>query len=164
VNISRAAGTSGGLAARLPRLATAAVLAVALGGIAVPLASAAPAHASTTTNECTVTPLTPVAYSTSKKTANFRVRVTCAAGRTIQFQQRAYYQGQAQPIGLLYRDFVLGFPWAETRTEPRILTVPNYHPKGQEYAFHDVRFTVKKNGSWSKWTGLEQSPTGSLNW
>jgi hypothetical protein len=164
MNMSRAAGTSGGLAARIPRLATAAVLAAALGGTAIPLASVAPAHASTTINDCTVTPLTPVAYSTSNKTANFRVRVTCAAGRTIQIQQRAYaLNGQSHQL-LLYRDFVLGFPWAETRTEPKILTVPNYHPSGPEYAHHDVRFTVKKNGIWSKWTGLEQSPIGSLNW
>jgi hypothetical protein len=160
---SRADGTSGGLAARLPHLATAAILAAAL-STAVPLVSAAPAHASQTINNCTVTPLTPVTYDTGSKKANFRVRVTCAADRTVQIEQRAYARhGQSHQL-LLSRNFVLGFSSAETRTEVKILTVPNYHPNSREYAHHDVRFTVKKNGSWSKWTEREQSPTGSLNW
>ena len=148
----------------LTRLAVAAALA-ALGSTTVPLLSPAPAQASTTRDGCTVTPQRPTAYGTANKTARFRVTVTCAAGRTIQIQQRAYarYANNFSKI-YLYRDFVMGFPWAETRTETKILTIGNLRPYGPESAYHDVRFTVKKDGRWSAWTEREKSPTGYLPW
>lgn len=150
---------------RLARLVTLTALTAVLGSTTVPLLSPTQAQASTTKDGCTVTPLRPTAYSTANRTARFRVAVTCAAGRTIQIEQRAYAR---HPSGFsklyLYRNFVMWFPRAETQTETKILTIGNLRPNGPESAYHDVRFTVKKDGRWSGWTAREKSPTGYLPW
>ena len=69
---------------------------LATAALAAPVVLAAPAHASTTASGCTVTPRKPVFTNTftsdGRKKMEYKVDITCDAGRTANVTQRRWEQ------------------------------------------------------------------------
>ncbi len=69
---------------------------LAAGALAAPVVLAAPAHASTTASGCTVTPRKPVFTNTftsdGRKKIEYKVDITCDAGRTANVTQKRMEQ------------------------------------------------------------------------
>ena len=147
---------------RLHRLSIgAALLAIA----AAPLALAGPAHATTTANGCSVTPLTPVFAGVAGpppvvKQIRYNVVLACAPGRTVEVQQ-SLFEDDAPPDPDDFTGTSVN-TWNPTGIITRGTTAPlaNTDP-GPETIYQRVRFRVTPvGGVQSAWTPFESS--GSL--
>src|SRR4051794_32199541 len=124
-----------------------------------------PAHASTYSNGCTVTPLTPYwngGFSpTGARLINFDVSMTCVALRTVVVSQEALEDDLLTPSDLLgtatLKTSFLGSGGTVTRT--LVLAAPNTDPAPDvlEEVYQRVAFTVVGGGVVSPRTPWERT-------
>ena len=135
------------------RIATLAALATSA---ALSVAMASPAAANTSSG-CTVTPLKPIFAgfnSSGVKLVDYRISVTCTAGRTVSIDQQRYEE-DPWPNG----DDFLGstqFNTSGVTTLSNVRTLVNGEI-GDEEVYHNVRFRVSSNGVTSPWTSYQKS-------
>jgi hypothetical protein len=141
--------------------------ALALTGIAamaMPLAVAGSASASTTLGGCTVTPLAPVLDHTNKsgqKVIRYQTRVYCNAGRSIQIQDDLLEQDLASSDYYGTAVYDISFDSAATVYRSVLRVLPDADGLGDdtEEMYHAARFQVTTDaGLVSPWTAWEDSP------
>ncbi|MGA8210757.1 MAG: hypothetical protein WB441_10500 [Nocardioidaceae bacterium] len=128
--------------------------------------TSSPAQASTRSNGCTVTPLTPVyaGYETSggDKMIRYRISVACEANRSAVVN----WQGVEEDWSTFYhynpddtdfsRTVTVSFGPASTRTLSYDDALPNTE-RGKEEMYHKIRFRVISNGVVSPRTAWERT-------
>jgi len=133
--------------------------------LAMPLAVAGSASASTTASGCTVTPLKPVydhMNSSGQKVINYQTKVYCDAGRSIQIKDERLDQDWTSaddPEGTT--TYNIRFNNAVTMYESVQKVLPDADAWGDdnEELYHAVTFQVTSdNGVVSAWTSWENSP------
>lgn len=142
------------MSSTIPRIAKVGLALAA--ALAVPALAAAPAHAHTSSG-CTINPLTPIfhGFNTSgTKLINYRVSVTCTAGRTAEVTQERW-ESDAWPNP----DDHLGttnFVTSGVTTLDNVRTLVDGE-LGNEEVYQKIRFRVSSNGVTSPWTGWHSS-------
>jgi hypothetical protein len=117
---------------------------------------ASPASAATSSG-CTVTPLKPIFAgfnSSGVKLVNYRISVSCSAGRTVSIAQERYEE-DSWPNG----DDFLGstlFSSSGVTTLSNVRTLVDGE-WGDEEVYHQVQFRVSSNGVTSPWTSFQKS-------
>ena len=138
-----------------------------LAALAMPLAVAGAASASTTASGCTVTPLKPVydhTNSSGNKVIKYETKVYCDAGRSIEIQDErldedylsaddyygtTIYNIRFDNAATVYKSVLKVLPDADSVTEG----------EDKEEMYHAVGFQVTSdNGVVSAWTNWENSP------
>lgn len=143
----------------------------ALASFALPLGIAGPAHATTTTSGCTVTPRTPEFHNdwtaSGEKRIQYKVDVTCTAGRSITITQERWEEDWTSAddfIGstTLTNDFTAA---GGTVTRTVTATLPDADGWGDdnEEMYQRVQFTVSSNGVTSPVTSWDYSPTQTFH-
>ena len=141
--------------------------ALALTGIAalaMPLAVASAASATTTSAGCTVTPLKPVfdhVNSNGEKVIKYETKVTCSAGRSIEIlDERRDHDNLSTDDFEGSNTYNLRFDSTETVTKYVLAVLPDADGWGDnnEEMYHSVGFQVTEdNGYVSQWTNWEDS-------
>ncbi|GHJ48902.1 hypothetical protein Cs7R123_62440 [Catellatospora sp. TT07R-123] len=149
------------------RLVRALLVAAAL---AAPIAVAAPAHASTASNGCTVTPKTP--YHNGDFTAAglkriaYEVEITCVAGVTITVEEQRWEEDANQSDDFIGdSSLVRAFPTADTITWTITGTLPDTDDLFDMYEemYQKVHFKVTSGPVTSGWTNWERSGVRSIH-
>ena len=144
-----------------------AVLALMTGvaAVAMPLAVAGSASASTTASGCTVTPLKPVydhMNSSGQKVIKYETKVYCDAGRSIEIQDQTLEQDWTSADDYYGTTiYNIRFDNAATVYESVLKVLPDADVWGDdnEEMYHAVGFQVTSdNGVVSAWTSWENSP------
>ena len=137
--------------------------------LAMPLAVAGSASASTTASGCTVTPLTPVydhTDSSGQKVIKYETRVTCDAGRSIQIQDERLEQDRTSADDYYGTTiYNIRFDKSATVYKSVLKVLPDADAWGDdnEEMYHAVGFQVTSdNGVVSAWTSWENSPVVSF--
>jgi len=139
--------------------------------LAMPLAVAGSASASTTASGCTVTPLKPVydhTNSSGQKVIKYETKVYCDAGRSIEIQDersdqdywsaddyygKTIYNIRFDNAATVYKSVLKVLPDADSLAEG----------EDSEEMYHAVGFQVTSdNGVASAWTSWENSPVVSF--
>jgi len=138
--------------------------------LAMPLAVAGSASASTTASGCTVTPLKPVydhTNSSGQKVIKYETKVYCDAGRSIEIQDERrdqdYWSADDYYGTTIYN---IRFDNAATVYESVLKVLPDADAWGDdnEEMYHAVAFQVTSdNGVVSSWTSWENSPVVSFH-
>jgi hypothetical protein len=138
--------------------------------LAMPLAVAGSASASTTASGCTVTPLKPVydhTNSSGRKVINYETKVYCDAGRTIEIQDvrndQDYWSADDYYGTTIY---TIAFHNAATVYESVQKVLPDADAWGDdnEEMYHATAFQVTTdNGVVSARTSWENSPVASFH-
>lgn len=138
--------------------------------LAMPLAVAGSASASTTASGCTVTPLKPVydhTNSSGQKVINYETKVYCDAGRSIQIQdERLDQDWTSADDNYGTTIYNIRFDNAATVYKSILKVLPDADAWGDdnEEMYHAVRFQVTSdNGVVSAWTSWENSPVVSFH-
>ena len=133
--------------------------------VAMPLAVAGSASASTTASGCTVTPLTPVydhMNSSGQKVIKYETRVTCDAGRSVQIQDETLEQDWTSADDYYGTTiYNIRFDKSATVYKSVLKVLPDADAWGDdnEEMYHAVGFQVTSdNGVVSAWTSWENSP------
>jgi hypothetical protein len=136
---------------------------ITLVAAAAPFAGLVSADASTSTWGCTLTPERPVFHhdniNNGDKVIRYNMTITCAAGRTITFEQHIHeedsynnYTHQTQNTRSRH------FSTADTITMYWDLTLRQDDVSGAEEQYHTVKFWVEMDDqSSSPWTAFERS-------
>jgi len=144
-----------------------AVLALMTGvaAVAMPLAVAGSASASTTASGCTVTPLKPVydhMNSSGQKVIKYETKVYCDAGRSIEIQDQTLEQDWTSADDYYGTTiYNIRFDSAATAYKSVLKVLPDADAWGDdnEEMYHAVGFQVTSdNGVVSAWTSWENSP------
>ena len=144
-----------------------AVLALMTGvaAVAMPLAVAGSASASTTASGCTVTPLKPVydhMNSSGQKVIKYETKVYCDAGRSIEIQDQTLEQDWTSADDYYGTTiYNIRFDSAATAYKSVLKILPDADAWGDdnEEMYHAVGFQVTSdNGVVSAWTSWENSP------
>jgi hypothetical protein len=122
----------------------------------------APAHASTTLNRCTVTPLTPAGGPT---VSQYSTRVTCLANHIVQIVDQRY-EADA-PAGMVGDDFYGSktYPYTFAQAGTVILSTPDAVDNtevGNEETYHRTSFRVASITGVVGPTAFENSPVRSV--
>lgn len=141
----------------------------AAAAVVLPLALVtAPAHASTTRNGCTVTPLVPglpQILAGGQVVSEYRTRVTCVANRIVQVVDRRYEADAPAGIGgddsYGSRTYLHTFASAGTVILSTTDTVDNTEG-GNEETYHRTSFRVASIAGVSGPTAFENSPVRSV--
>jgi len=138
--------------------------------MAMPLAVAGSASASTTASGCTVTPLKPVydhMNSSGQKVIKYETKVYCDAGRSIEIQDarndQDYWSADDYYGTTIYN---IRFDNAATVYKSVLKVLPDADAWGDdnEEMYHAVGFQVTSdNGVVSAWTSWENSPVVSFH-
>ena len=138
--------------------------------LAMPLAVAGSASASTTASGCTVTPLTPVydhTDSSGQKVIKYETRVTCDAGRSIEIQDERLEQDRTSADDYYGTTiYNIRFDKSATVYKSVLKVLPDADAWGDdnEEMYHAVAFQVTSdNGVVSAWTSWENSPVVSFH-
>ena len=135
--------------------------------LAMPLAVAGSASASTTASGCTVTPLKPVydhTNSSGQKVIKYETKVYCDAGRSIEIQDERrdqdYWSADDYYGTTIYN---IRFDNAATVYKSVLKVLPDADSlaEGEDYEemYHAVGFQVTEdNGYVAPWTNWENSP------
>ena len=138
-----------------------------LAALAMPLAVAGSASASTTSAGCTVTPLKPVfdhTNSSGNKVIKYETKVYCDAGRSIEILDERRVQDNFSlddfEGSIIYN---LRFDSAATVTKSVLAVLPDADSwaegEDKEEMYHAVGFQVTEdNGYVAPWTSWEDSP------
>ena len=133
--------------------------------VAMPLAVAGSASASTTASGCTVTPLTPVydhMNSSGQKVIKYETRVTCDAGRSVQIQDETLEQDWTSADDYYGTTiYNIRFDKSATVYKSVLKVLPDADAWGDdnEEMYHATAFQVTSdNGVVSAWTSWENSP------
>jgi len=149
-----------------------AVLALMTGvaAVAMPLAVAGSASASTTASGCTVTPLKPVydhMNSSGQKVIKYETKVYCDAGRSIEIQDQTLEQDWTSADDYYGTTiYNIRFDSAATAYKSVLKVLPDADAWGDdnEEMYHAVGFQVTSdNGVVSAWTSWENSPVVSFH-
>ena len=149
-----------------------AVLALMTGvaAVAMPLAVAGSASASTTASGCTVTPLKPVydhMNSSGQKVIKYETKVYCDAGRSIEIQDQTLEQDWTSADDYYGTTiYNIRFDSAATVYKSVLKVLPDADAWGDdnEEMYHAVGFQVTSdNGVVSAWTSWENSPVVSFH-
>ncbi|MBV1850064.1 hypothetical protein [Catellatospora tritici] len=131
---------------------------------------AAPAHASTAGNGCTVTPKTP--YHNGDFTAAglkriaYEVDITCVAGVTITVEQQRWEEDPNQSDDFIGdSDLVRAFPTADSITWTITATLPDTDDFTDMYEemYQKVRFKVTSGPVTSSFTNWERSAVRAIH-
>ena len=141
-----------------------------IAALAMPLAVAGSASASTTSAGCTVTPLKPVfdhTDSSGDKVIKYETKVYCDAGRSIEIQDERrdqdYWSADDYYGTTIYN---IRFDNAATVYKSVLKVLPDADAWGDdnEEMYHAVGFQVTSdNGVVSAWTSWENSPVVSFH-
>ena len=141
-----------------------------IAALAMPLAVAGSASASTTASGCTVTPLKPVydhMNSSGQKVIKYETKVYCDAGRSIEIQDarndQDYWSADDYYGTTIYN---IRFDNAATVYKSVLKVLPDADAWGDdnEEMYHAVGFQVTSdNGVVSAWTSWENSPVVSFH-
>ena len=138
--------------------------------MAMPLAVAGSASASTTASGCTVTPLTPVfdhTDSSGQKVIKYETKVYCDAGRSIEIQDERLEQDWTSADDYYGTTiYNIRFDNAATVYKSVLKVLPDADAWGDdnEEMYHAVGFQVTSdNGVVSAWTSWENSPVASFH-
>ena len=133
--------------------------------VAMPLAVAGSASASTTASGCTVTPLKPVydhMNSSGQKVIKYETKVYCDAGRSIEIQDQTLEQDWTSADDYYGTTiYNIRFDSAATVYKSVLKVLPDADAWGDdnEEMYHAVGFQVTSdNGVVSAWTSWENSP------
>ena len=138
-----------------------------LAALAMPLAVAGAASASTTSAGCTVTPLKPVfdhTNSSGDKVIKYETKVYCDAGRSIEIQDERLEQDNWSADDYYGTTiYNISFDSADTVTKSVLKVLPDADSwaEGEDYEemYHAVGFQVTEdNGYVAPWTNWEDSP------
>jgi hypothetical protein len=138
-----------------------------LAALAMPLAVAGAASASTTSAGCTVTPLNPVYDHTNKsgnKVIKYETKVYCDAGRSIEIQDERLEQDNWSADDYYGTTiYNISFDSAATVYKSVLKVLPDADSlaEGEDYEemYHAVGFQVTEdNGYVAPWTNWENSP------
>jgi hypothetical protein len=150
---------------KLAKVRTLVLSGAAAAAVVLPLTLVtAPAHASTTLNGCTVTPLQPGPLRTlpnGQVEAEYRTRVSCVANRIVQVVDQRW-EADA-PAGLAGDDFYGSRTYLHTFAQGGTIilsardTVDNTEP-GPEETYHRVSFRVASITGVAGPTAFENSP------
>ena len=127
----------------------------------------APAHASTTRNGCTVTPLRPGSFQIvgGQVVSEYRTRVTCVANRIVQVVDQRYEADGPAGIGgddsYGSRTYLHTFASAGTVILSTTDTVGNTEG-GNEETYHRTSFKVASIAGVAGPTAFENSPVRSV--
>jgi hypothetical protein len=132
--------------------------------LVAPVALGAPAHASTTSNGCTVDPTTPYHngdFSASGiKRIAYEIEVTCSAGLTVTIEQQRWEDDPNQSDDLIGTSTLVS-TFASTTTITRTVTAnlsdTDDFTDHYEEAYQKVRFRVTNGPVTSAWTNWESS-------
>ena len=136
-----------------------------IAALAMPLAVAGAASATTTSTGCTVTPLKPVfdhVNSSGEKVIKYETKVTCSAGRSIEIlDERRDHDNLSTDDFEGSNTYNLRFDsTTETVTKYVLAVLPDADGWGDdnEEMYHSVGFQVTEdNGYVSQWTNWEDS-------
>jgi hypothetical protein len=138
--------------------------------LAMPLAVAGSASASTTASGCTVTPLKPVydhMNSSGQKVIKYETKVYCDAGRSIEIQDERLDQDNWSADDYYGTTiYNIRFDNAATVYKSVLKVLPDADVWGDdnEEMYHAVGFQVTDdNGVVSAWTSWENSPMVSFH-
>jgi hypothetical protein len=136
-----------------------------IAALAMPLAVAGAASASTTSAGCTVTPLKPVfdhTNSSGDKVIKYETKVYCDAGRSIQIQDERLEQDWTSADDYYGTTiYNISFDSAATVYKSVLKILPDADVWGDdnEEMYHAVGFQVTEdNGYVAPWTDWENSP------
>lgn len=142
--------------------------AIGLGLAAVPVALAAPAQASTTNFNCTVTPLKPVFAgfnSSGVKLVDYKIQVRCYSDRYINITQQRWEEDDwpngDDHLGTSYFSRHLNY-WSGPVTISNVRTLVNGEV-GNEEVYQQIRWQEGSNGVWSPYTGWKYSGVTSFS-
>jgi len=133
--------------------------------MAMPLAVAGSASASTTASGCTVTPLKPVydhTNSSGQKVIKYETKVYCDAGRSIEIQDETLEQDWTSAddyYGTTIYNIRFDNAAAVYKSVLKVLPDADAWGDDNEEMYHAVGFQVTSdNGVVSAWTSWENSP------
>lgn len=136
-----------------------------IAALAMPLAVAGSASASTTSTGCTVTPLKPVfdhTNSSGDKVIKYETKVYCDAGRSIEIQDERLDQDWTSADDYYGTTiYNISFDNAATVYKSVLKVLPDADAWGDdnEEMYHAVGFQVTEdNGYVAPWTSWENSP------
>ena len=136
-----------------------------IAALAMPLAVAGSASASTTSTGCTVTPLKPVfdhTNSSGNKVIKYETKVYCDAGRSIEIQDERLDQDWTSADDYYGTTiYNISFDNAATVYKSVLKVLPDADVWGDdnEEMYHAVGFQVTEdNGYVAPWTSWENSP------
>ena len=136
-----------------------------IAALAMPLAVAGSASASTTASGCTVTPLKPVfdhTNSSGNKVIKYETKVYCDAGRSIEIQDERLDQDWTSADDYYGTTiYNISFDNAATVYKSVLKVLPDADAWGDdnEEMYHAVGFQVTEdNGYVAPWTSWENSP------
>jgi hypothetical protein len=136
-----------------------------IAALAMPLAVAGSASASTTSTGCTVTPLKPVfdhTNSSGNKVIKYETKVYCDAGRSIEIQDERLDQDWTSADDYYGTTiYNISFDNAATVYKSVLKVLPDADAWGDdnEEMYHAVGFQVTEdNGYVAPWTNWENSP------
>ena len=136
-----------------------------IAALAMPLAVAGSASASTTSSGCTVTPLKPVydhMNSSGNKVIKYETKVYCDAGRSIEIQDERLDQDWTSADDYYGTTiYNISFDNAATVYKSVLKVLPDADAWGDdnEEMYHAVGFQVTEdNGYVAPWTSWENSP------
>ena len=136
-----------------------------IAALAMPLAVAGSASASTTSSGCTVTPLKPVfdhTNSSGDKVIKYETKVYCDAGRSIEIQDERLDQDWTSADDYYGTTiYNISFDNAATVYKSVLKVLPDADAWGDdnEEMYHAVGFQVTEdNGYVAPWTSWENSP------
>jgi hypothetical protein len=137
-----------------------------IAALAMPLAVAGAASASTTSSGCTVTPLKPVYdhMDSGQKMIKYETKVYCDAGRSIEIQDERLEQDWASADDYYGTTiYNINFDSAATvyKSVVKVLPDADSWAEGEDYEemYHAVGFQVTEdNGYVAPWTNWENSP------
>ena len=136
-----------------------------IAALAMPLAVAGSASASTTSTGCTVTPLKPVfdhTNSSGNKVIKYETKVYCDAGRSIEIQDERLDQDWTSADDYYGTTiYNISFDNAATVYKSVLKVLPDADAWGDdnEEMYHAVGFQVTEdNGYVAPWTSWENSP------
>ena len=154
---------------KLAKVRTLVLGGVAAAAVVLPMTLVtAPAHAATTRNGCTVTPLvpgTPQILAGGQVVSQYRTRVTCVANRIVQVVDQRY-EADA-PAGIGGDDFYGSTTYLQTFASGGTVilsttdTVDNTEG-GNEETYHRVSFRVASIAGVGASTPFENSPVRSV--
>jgi hypothetical protein len=153
---------------KLAKVRTLVLGGAAAAAVALPLTLATgPAHASTSLNGCTVTPLRPdpAQILGGQVTSQYRTRVTCVANRIVQIVDRRY-EADA-PAGIGGDDFYGARTYLHTFASPGTVIlstrdVVDNTEVGNEETYHRTSFRVASINGVVGPTAFEDSPVRSV--
>ena len=142
-----------------------------IAAMAMPLAVASSASASTTASGCTVTPLKPVydhTNSSGQKVIKYETKVYCDAGRSVQIQDKRLDQDWTSADDLygvtIYNNVSFDSPATVYKSVLKVLPDADAWGDDNEEMYHEVAFQVTSdNGVVSAWTNWEDSPVVSFH-